>query len=382
MSPRGSRLAVAACLVSVATLLAGAGGGRSASAPETTGGSAATGTSGAAAVSAWVADDLMPALDSGLPLRELLERLTSAGSAAPPVSYGKDGRLTVLLMGSDYRWWASGERIDVMLVMSIDPRTKRVAAASIPRDTVFFPRAPSNGGGTSGTARVNAMYGGYKRSSFGHRGVDPRALERFTDDVAYVLGTEIDYYAMIRFVGFEGLVDSVHGLSVDIAAPITDPHYPSAGRGGIYFPKASGYHLDGNPPCHPAPRMCHSALAYARSRKGMVGARPSNDWVRARRQQELVMAGATRIVDSVGVAGLAALLAVDRDRIFTNVPKTLPAASQLLSLVSGASLIPFRSAVFGPDSFEYATPQTPLYTYRLRLGRVRAWIAKHFYPIP
>src|SRR5205085_11539429 len=52
------------------------------------------------------------------------------------VNYGSDGRLTVLVVGSDWRQRLSGtgERTDVMMVVSVNPNTHRVAAASVPRD--------------------------------------------------------------------------------------------------------------------------------------------------------------------------------------------------------------------------------------------------------
>ena len=93
-----------------------------------------------------------------------------------------------------------------MLLMSIDPTTGRVAAASVPRDTDFFPRARSNGGGSSGIERVDSMYYFYRKSDLPHGAVDGAALARFTKDVSAALGVEIDGFAMIRFSGFVNLV--------------------------------------------------------------------------------------------------------------------------------------------------------------------------------
>ena len=43
------------------------------------------------------------------------------------LSYGSDGRLTVLLVGSDYRprLAGTGERTDTIMVLSVNPRTTR-----------------------------------------------------------------------------------------------------------------------------------------------------------------------------------------------------------------------------------------------------------------
>ena len=157
-----------------------------------------------------------------------------------------------------------------MLVMSIDPNTKRVAAASIARDTVFF---PLHGGGTTGTTRVNAIYEiWYRHHGLAHQKVDGAAFGQFTKDVSLALRTEIDYWAMVRFSGFVALVNKINGANVDIADPITDSYYHSHKSHGIYFPAVNGYHLKGDPACFPKPAKCHSALAYARSRHGTSAA--------------------------------------------------------------------------------------------------------------
>ena len=58
-----------------------------------------------------------------------------------PIDLGKDGRLTVLLLGSDWRKTGGGERTDVMMVATIDPTNGLAAVASIPRDMERIPLA-------------------------------------------------------------------------------------------------------------------------------------------------------------------------------------------------------------------------------------------------
>ncbi|MEO7118785.1 MAG: LCP family protein, partial [Candidatus Limnocylindrales bacterium] len=129
---------------------------------------------------------------------------------------GSDGRLTVLIAGSDYRPGYTSERTDVIMVVSLDPITHRAAAASIPRDTVHVPIALANGGGNSGTDRINTLLWSYNRPSL------PTLADRLTvslgkfrADVALTLGVEIDYYAYLRFTGFNDLIDAVDGVSLD-----------------------------------------------------------------------------------------------------------------------------------------------------------------------
>jgi len=267
-----------------------------------------------------------------------------------------------------------------MLLMSIDPTTGRVAAASVPRDTDFFPRARSNRGGSSGIERVNSMYYFYRKSDLPHGAVDGAALARFTKDISAALGVEIDGFAMIRFCGFVNLVNALKGLTVDVAAPIVDPYYRAVH--GVYFPARDHYKLKGNPPCADEPFQCHSALAYARSRKGTVGSDLNGDFPRARRQQELIMSAVSRVLNRFDdPSALAKLVRDTRGQLWTNLPRTLAAALQLASLLSDATLGARDSVVFGPRKWAFATKDTPLYTYRLNVDLVRGWIDEHIAPL-
>src|SRR5580765_4125179 len=67
---------------------------------------------------------------------------------------GTDGRLTVLLLGSDYRPAHPGNRTDAIMVVSVDPTTGKAAGFSVPRDTSGFPLV----NGTKYGAKVNALY--------------------------------------------------------------------------------------------------------------------------------------------------------------------------------------------------------------------------------
>ena len=94
------------------------------------------------------------------------QKKTTRPKKGLPVKLGKDGRLTVLLMGSDWRPTAGGERLDVLMVATIDPITGKAAVVSIPRDVSGIPLA---GGGNSGAMKVNSIYYiRYRKSSLRH----------------------------------------------------------------------------------------------------------------------------------------------------------------------------------------------------------------------
>lgn len=299
----------------------------------------------------------------------------SGGIPHGPVSYGKDGRLTVLVLGSDWRPNLGGERTDVILVVTIDPQTGRMATASIPRDTVYFPRASA---GTSGQLRVNGLYEVYRSTSLAHDKVDPKALKRFSRDIGAALKTEIDYYALIRFDGFSQLVDKLGGINVQIKDQIVDDYYRTpSGLRGAYFPVSNSWHLTGNPPCKPYPKKCHNSLAYARSRHGKVGSGYNTDFARARRQQQLILDGSQKVVTN-GLDALAGLVSAAKGRVYTNLPMTLDAATQLFAIAQHATLSPDDMMVFSPSRWAVVAARDPAYSFELRIDKVRAWIRDHF----
>lgn len=319
-------------------------------------------------------------------LRETLrERLGALDIDAPEgsaLTLGDDGRLTILMLGSDFReGYRYGEHTDVILVVSLDPNTRRMAAASVPRSVVFFPRHPDNpGAATSGSDRVNLMYLGYKRRRAGV--IERPALDRFRNDVSHALGVEIDHYAYVRFTGFDALVDAVDGVKVSIPARIFDDVYSDESRlpRGILFPGGvSGYRLGGYSAarCPDPYTACHRALVYVRSRKGQVGSSANSDPQRSRRQQEFVLAAVRRVIKRGDGDQLGALLRVAADHLTTDIP--LAAAPSLYQMLRGLRFARGGRAVFAAPGFGYKVPGDDTVLY---LSTVRSWIDRNMPAVP
>jgi len=304
------------------------------------------------------------------------QKSTTRPTKGLPVKLGKDGRLTVLLIGSDWREDSGGERLDVLMVATIDPATGRSAIVSIPRDMGGIPFA---GGGSSGGMRVNSIYYiRYRDNSLPHEAVDRQALKRFSKDIGKLLGTQIDYWALTRFGTFSNLVNALGGLRVDIDDEVRDSYYHSRRSRGIFFPAKDDYKLRGDPACKPFPARCHSALAFARSRHGTSGSGYNSDYTRAARQQEMVRAAVKGILDEgSGTALLARLLKV-RDKIDTNLPKTIEAGAQLYALVEGMKLNKADMKVLAPSTWASTASDG---TIRPNLSRIRAFVDRAFYPV-
>ncbi len=259
---------------------------------------------------------------------------------------GTDGRLTVLLLGTDYRPAHPGNRTDAIIVVSIDPTTGRSAAFSVPRDTVDFPMPKS---GTFG-AKVTGLYQ-YLDSTMGDGGNGMKQA------VGRAFGIEVDRFALIGFTGVTRLVAAVGGVDVTLDAPYYDPEYWVTNKHRGWGLPAGTSHLN-----------AQDALIFARSRKG------DSDFGRARRQQMLVMAAVSKVRKG-GVGDLPKLLAIARDTVRTDLP--LDRAADIFKLVSTVDLTAARNAVFGPKKYADQASGTD---YRLDLAACVKWIAANFPP--
>jgi anionic cell wall polymer biosynthesis LytR-Cps2A-Psr (LCP) family protein len=298
----------------------------------------------------------------------------AGGSSIQP---GSDGRLTVLLLGSDRRPGLAGERFDTIMVASLRLSTGKITAASIPRDTVYFPRA---NGGTSGATRVNLMFETYKSASCSRT----CAINRFRNDVAHALDVQIDYWAVVDFRGFDALIDQVDGIRVNTPGVIRDTIYQDEIHPpyGIYFPDANGWALRGldTQYCKSwhSYDPCHRAIVYVRSRKGTEGSRNNNDYRRALRQQGVVMAAIRKAIKRGNGAALESLRQSSMTYMQTNMPRTWADALYLYDKLDNASL--GKSTVFAPGKWGYRLGNEPVGAYRLRLGAVREWIDTRMSP--
>ena len=260
---------------------------------------------------------------------------TTSGTAEPgttpmvamdPITvepWNGSSRVTILVMGLDYRDWEAGSgapRSDSMMLVTVDPITRQAGMLSIPRDLwVEIPGFDHN--------RINTAY------MLGEAYKLPGGGPALASDTAEgVVGVPIDYYAVIDFKSFENVIDELGGIDILVEEPIK---ISPIGRTSIQL-LAKAYHLDGA-----------EALAYARVRKAA-----GDDFGRAKRQQQVVMAVLDRIV---GFDMLPSLI--------TNAPtlyaelasgvRTNLSLDQIVSLAVLAVQIPkdsIRSGIIGPPN--------------------------------
>ncbi|MGB9898859.1 LCP family protein, partial [Thermanaerothrix sp.] len=178
-----------------------------------------------------------PGAAANIPLNQPLQE----NGPAPEPWDGKS-RVTVLVMGLDYRDWEAGEtpRTDTMMLLTLDPLTRTAGMLSIPRD--MWVNIPGFDYG-----KINTAYflGETYKLPGGGPGLAVETVRQF-------LGVPINYYAQIDFYAFERFIDEIGGVKLRIQEPIT--LYPTGNRPKVHL-EPGVYSVGGD-----------LALAYARNR--------------------------------------------------------------------------------------------------------------------
>ena len=188
--------------------------------------------------------------------------VVSSGSIPDPLP-SSSRPFTVLLLGSDDDAKFVGDRFNTqsMVLLRVDPGTKRATMLSIPRD-LWVP-IPGHGAGKISTA-------------FQMGGSDLAIKTVETN-----FRVHVDDYVWIGLKGLVNLIDRLGGVDVIVTNPVMDNFYPADINSNdpyAYYRVAvlpGAVHLDG----------LH-ALQYVRSRHGDL----RGDFARSERQQQLLLA--------------------------------------------------------------------------------------------
>lgn len=209
-----------------------------------------------------------------------------ADNGPQPIPWDGANRVTILVMGLDYRDW-EGEgpsRTDTMMLVTMDPVSRTAGMLSIPRD--LWVNIPGFDYG-----KINTAYflGELYNLDGGGPGLAIQTVEN-------LLGIDINYYAQIDFGAFENFIDEIGGVDVEVPYDMSvDP----IGPGNTVNLTQGSQHLDGP-----------TALAYARNRDTI-----GSDFDRADRQQQVVMA----IFDKVTSLGSLPKLIANSPTIYNNL---------------------------------------------------------------
>ncbi len=260
---------------------------------------------------------------------------------APAATWDGTSRLNMLLIGSDKRPQERTWNTDTLIVLSIDPVSRKVALFSLPRDIVGVPLPPGparNALGATWNNKINSLFT-YAR---GHKDLFPGGgYQALKDTLGYLYGIRIPYFVEVDFNGFKTVVDALGGVTINVQKPVIDDYYPGDnGLLRVYIPTGV-QHMTGA-----------EALIYARSRHG------SADYDRGARQQRVLLS-LRQQADLSTIARpevLSALVKAVGKAVKTDFPiGRLGAALELAQRIDISNV---RSYVFGPKG-GYATDLWP-----------------------
>lgn len=292
---------------------------------------------------------------------------SSPGSAAPtepptptpsPLPmWARDGRLNLLLVGSDAgagRWLL---RTDTMILLSVDVESGRAAMFGIPRNLVNVPLPPESARHFA-NGRYPRMLNSLYVYATGHPtmfpGGEARGFRALTGAVQQLVGVRLDGFVAVDLLGFVKLVDAFDGLWIRIPKPLYDARYPKVSGTGsttISF-KAGCQRLGGG-----------EALAYARSRH------QDSDYGRMRRQQ-LVLLALRRQLDPPAVLERAPkLLRIARDHLWTTIKR-----KDLASLAELAARVKPRNV----ERIFFTPPTYPEYLDTASIRQIRRTVRQIF----
>lgn len=187
-------------------------------------------------------------------------------------------QIKVLVLGSDQRQGEVGFRTDTIILLNFDIDKKKVSMVSFPRD--LYVQIPGYSYQRINTAM---FYGGF---------------DTLAQTLKQNFGVNPTYYVLVNFQAFEKIIDTLGGIDVEVGQDFSD-RYKSNSNKKI---PAGMVHMDST-----------MALWYARSRE------TSNDFDRARRQQEVLHAIGKKLVKVETVEHAKDLYKIMSKNITTNL---------------------------------------------------------------
>jgi len=225
-------------------------------------------------------------------------------SANNPLKGEDRDRINILLLGMGGKNHDGAYLTDTIILLSIQPSTKKIALISIPRDMAV----PLEDLGWRKINNVNAFAEAEKPGSGGLA-----ASQTLSD----ILNVPIDYYARVDFTGFIKIIDDLGGIDVNVPETLDDYKYPIMGNEDAPYDQRYEHlhveqgkqHLDGE-----------LALKYARSRH--AGGAEGSDFARAKRQQLILQAVKDKVLSYnllFKPTKIASILSDIKDNFSTNL---------------------------------------------------------------
>lgn len=252
-----------------------------------------------------------------------------------------DGRYNILLLGSDADDDRTGMRPDSINVVSIDADTGRAVIIGLPRnlENVPFPKDSVMGkefpdGFDCDDCYLNGVNTWAEDNAQLFDGDSP-GIDATMDAVEEITGLKLNYYALINMQGFEGLVDAVGGVTLNVRERTA---IDGIGRPISGYIEAGEQKLDG-----------YEALWYARSRV------LNDDWSRMGRQKCVMNAMAQQLSPQTVAMNMQKIADSGEAMLETSVPRQDLNVFMDLALktrnepISSVSLVPPEINTGDPD---------------------------------
>ena len=213
----------------------------------------------------------------------------------------KGERTNVLLLGIDARKGEDDSRTDTMILVSADPKLKKIVVVSIPRDT----RVDIRGAEDQKICAANVLGG----------------VDLVKKEIEKLLHTDIDYYAKVNFESFEEIIDILGGITIDVEQRM---YYPSPNPTDYIDLKPGVQKLNGQ-----------QALSYVRYRSYAMG-----DIDRTSHQQKFMKALTEEITKPASLLKIPKMLDVIKENLETDM-----SMNKMIQMASWASLFDADSIV-------------------------------------
>lgn len=265
-----------------------------------------------------------------------LGQINSGGSEEIPLDLTKN--VNILLLGTDQRIKDEPSRSDTIILVNINPETKKINMISIPRDT-----------------RVNIPGHGYDKinSAFNSLYFEDGGVNLTIKSVESLMGLpegSIKYFAIANFEGFEKVIDAIGGVTIEVEKRMV--YYSNEGDVVIDL-KPGVQHLDGE-----------KALEYARYRNDGYGDfavdEKGNVYGRIPRQQKLIKAIIDQTKDLRTLWKFPAISKAVGEALDTNLtPSQITKLALMLKDTTSADLnvVPFPGVADFVDSISYVIPE-------------------------
>ena len=262
---------------------------------------------------------------------------TPTPTAVPVPGWAQDGRLNLLLVGSDAGTGRWSLRTDTMILLSVDVASGHAAFFGIPRNLINVPLPAESARAFPGgryPALLNSLYVYADGHPAEFPGGDARGFRAVTGAIQELVGVPLDGFVAVDLQGFVSLVDAVGGLWYRVPSPIYDDRYPLVNGTGyrIVSISAGCHHFTGD-----------EALEYARSRH------QDSDYGRMGRQQSVLIA-LRRQLDPLDLLTRAPdLLTLARDDLSTTL--SLDDLPGIAGLASRVDPLAAKQVLIAPPEF-------------------------------